>query len=72
MKKRLPGKDADSVTAVPVGIDECVVGKGSRFEGDFSCAGLLRIEGECVGKISVSGFLVIARGAIVNAGDRGR
>lgn len=49
------------------GISECLIGKGSRLEGNFSCAGLLRIEGECIGKLSVAGTLVIAEGAEVDA-----
>lgn len=53
-------------TAV-TGISECVIGKGSIFEGKLSCAGLLRIEGECVGTLSVAGTLVIAEGALVEA-----
>lgn len=49
------------------GISECVIGKGSRLEGTFTCAGLLRIEGESVGKLIVSGTLVVTEGARVEA-----
>lgn len=56
-------------TAKPASIDgsESLIGKGCRFEGNFACVGMLRIEGECVGAISVTGSLVIAQGARVEA-----
>lgn len=46
---------------------ECLVGKGARLEGKFSCSGLLRIEGECRGELTVQGTLIIAQGANVQA-----
>ncbi|MFZ3109233.1 MAG: polymer-forming cytoskeletal protein [Rectinemataceae bacterium] len=46
---------------------ECLVGKGARLEGTFSCSGFLRIEGECSGELSVRGALVIIEGARVEA-----
>jgi cytoskeletal protein CcmA (bactofilin family) len=46
---------------------ECLVGKGARFEGKYSCAGLMRVEGECIGELSVRGTLIIAEGASVRA-----
>jgi cytoskeletal protein CcmA (bactofilin family) len=42
---------------------ESVFGPGSLLEGDFSCTGLLRIEGKAKGKIKVDGTLVIAKDA---------
>lgn len=46
---------------------ECMVGKDARFEGKITCSGLLRIEGECSGEISVQGTIIIAQGANVQA-----
>lgn len=46
---------------------ECLVGKGARLEGRFSCSGLLRIEGECSGELAVQGTLIIVQGAKVQA-----
>lgn len=67
MKKRLGEKIEEAVAAASGGLSDCVIGKGSRFEGDARCAGLLRIEGECSGTISVLGTLVVAAGATVEA-----
>ncbi|HWR12720.1 MAG TPA: polymer-forming cytoskeletal protein [Rectinemataceae bacterium] len=49
------------------GVSACVIGKGSRLEGTLSCVGLLRLEGECVGKLGATGTLVIAEGAKADA-----
>jgi len=54
-------------TAASAGISECLIGKGSIFEGTLSCAGLLRIEGKCLGRLAVAGTIVIAQGALVEA-----
>ena len=46
---------------------ECLIGKGARLEGKYSCVGLMRVEGECIGELSVRGTLIIAEGAKVQA-----
>ncbi len=46
---------------------ECLVGKGARLEGQVTCSGILRIEGECSGELAVQGTLIIAQGASVQA-----
>ncbi len=46
---------------------ESVFSPDSFLEGDYSCSGLLRIEGRARGKISVNGSLVIAEEARVEA-----
>jgi|GEM_PF-745383 len=66
---RNPLSSRKTKAAKPASIDgsESLIGRACRFEGDFTCVGMLRIEGECVGAISVSGSLVIAHGARVEA-----
>lgn len=44
---------------------ESVFGPGSLLEGNYSCAGIMRIEGRAKGKISVRGTIVIAKDARV-------
>jgi len=46
---------------------ESVFSPESLFEGDYSCSGLLRIEGRARGRIFVDGSLVIAEEARVEA-----
>ncbi|MDD3982068.1 MAG: polymer-forming cytoskeletal protein, partial [Spirochaetales bacterium] len=46
---------------------ESVFGPDSFLDGDYSCSGLLRIEGRARGKISIDGALVIAQEARVEA-----
>ena len=46
---------------------ESVFSPDSFLDGDYSCSGLLRIEGRARGKISVDGALVIAKEARVDA-----
>ena len=58
---------AAAKSSAAAGISECVIGKGSIFEGTLSCAGLLRVEGKCLGRLVVSGTLVVAEGAVVEA-----
>lgn len=48
-------------------IDECLVGVGSRFDGTLVCGGLIRVEGECSGRLESAGTIVVAAGAAVNA-----
>lgn len=67
MKKNSLKKVKAVVSAGKSGISACVIGKGSRLEGTLSCVGLLRLEGECVGKLSATGTLVITEGAKAEA-----
>ena len=67
MRKLLPSKKIKAAKPTPIDVSESLIGKGSRFVGDFACVGMLRIEGECAGNISVAGSLVIAHGARVEA-----
>jgi cytoskeletal protein CcmA (bactofilin family) len=46
---------------------ECLIGAASRFEGTLSCQGLIRVEGECSGRLESAGTIVIAAGAAVKA-----
>lgn len=67
MKKNPSKKVKTVVSSGKSGISASVIGKGSRLEGSLSCLGLLRLEGECVGKLSATGTLVIAEGAKAEA-----
>lgn len=67
MRKSLSPKRVQGAKPAPIDVSESLIGKGSRFAGNFSCVGMLRIEGECAGTISVSGVLVITCGATVEA-----
>ena len=58
MKSTAPGKPAAG---------ECLIGAASRFEGALSCQGLIRVEGECSGRLESAGTIVVAAGAAVNA-----
>lgn len=51
---------------------ESVFSPNSFLEGDYSCSGLLRIEGRAKGRISVDGSLVIAEEARVEAAIKAR
>lgn len=67
MRNPLSSRKIQAAKSASFNGSESLIGKGCRFEGKFACVGMLRIEGECVGSISVSGSLVIARGARVEA-----
>jgi cytoskeletal protein CcmA (bactofilin family) len=49
------------------GTPECLIGRGSLMDGRLSCKGMIRVEGECRGRLSTDGTLVIAEGARVEA-----
>lgn len=67
MRKPLSSRKIKAAKPASAVGSESLIGKGCRFEGDFACSGMLRIEGECVGSISVLGSLVVAQGARVEA-----
>lgn len=48
-------------------VGECLIGAASRFEGALSCEGLIRIEGDCSGRLESAGTIVVAAGATVKA-----
>ncbi len=49
------------------GVGECIIGAASRFEGKLSCDGLIRVEGDCSGRLESTGTIVVAAGATVKA-----